>query len=245
MDLRARPWPIAAIAAVALALAAVAGPPLARAESSSLYVNAEDARPSNVTPERLEELATVSAARWHLRVAGLTGTPPGVRDGIQAFGFSSATDADALGVTSVWSRPRYRVKKTKRCQRSRGRRTCRVVRTYVKVGDEVIEKDVQFNTEVPWQPGPAYPSAAEFDLESTILHELGHFANPTRDTHVFGCENSPMIHAISPGEFWRGTDDWLRYGCSASTGPRQRRAVTGPAMRFVVREHRLPAVVER
>jgi hypothetical protein len=50
-----------------------------------------------------------------------------------------------------------------------------------------------------------------------------------------------MIDAISPGEFWRDADDWVRYGCSASSGPKYRPVVpAGPRMRMLVVEHRLP-----
>ena len=105
---------------------------------------------------------------------------------------------------------------------------------------------MQLNPFVPWEQGPAYPTPPEYDLESTVLHELGHFAHPMKDNHVFGCENSPMIDAISPGEYWRDSDEWLRYGCSASTGVRPRLAIpAGPAMRMLHVEHRLPPRFER
>ena len=127
------------------------------------------------------------------------------------------------------------------CTGVKGKRRCRYVTRSVRDGVEVVERDIQLNPFVTWQQGPAYPSNTQYDLESTILHELGHFANPTKDNHVFGCENSPMIDAIAPGEFWRDADDWLRYGCSASPGVRQRMAVpAGPELKMLVVEHRLP-----
>ena len=238
---RTRLLPLAAIAAALLCPA-----PASAANSPSMYVNASDDRPANVDSARLYELADGSAKRWKLSVLGNTGEVPGPRDGTQVLGFSRSIDPKALGVTTVWTRVRYKVKTSRRCRYVNGKRRCTTVRKNVKVGTDVIEKDVQLNPFVSWEQGPAYPAADEYDLESTILHELGHFAHPTIENHVFGCENSPMIDTISPGEFWRDTDEWLRYGCSASTGAKYRPALpAGPALRMLHVEHRLPPVVER
>jgi hypothetical protein len=54
-----------------------------------------------------------------------------------------------------------------------------------------------------------------------------------------------MIESLAPGEYWRDADDWLRIGCSASTGLRPRIAVPAGEMQFQVVEHRLPPVYER
>ena len=239
--LRTRLSPLAVLAA-ALCLAAPAA-----ADSRSLYVNASDDRPAGVDADRLYELADVSGKRWNLKVAGNAGYAPGVRDGSQTFGFSRATNEKALGVTTVWTRTRYVVKTTRRCTRQNGRRRCRTVRRYVRNGVAVVEKDVQLNPFVRWEQGPGYPAPDEYDLESTVLHELGHFANPLKDNHVFGCENSPMIDSIAPGEFWRDADDWLRYGCAGSTTAIvARRALdVGPRLKMLVVERRLPPLVER
>jgi hypothetical protein len=208
-----------------------------------LYVNASDERPQGVDAVRLYDLAESSAKRWKLNVVGNASQEAGLRDGTQVLGFSSRIDPKALGVTSVWTRARYRIKTSHVCARVKGKRRCRKVRRYVRSGTEVVERDTQLNPFVKWEQGPAYPSSTEYDLESTILHELGHFANPTKDNHVFGCEDSPMIASIAPGEFWRDSDDWLRFGCSQSSGPKYRRAVpAAPAMPMLVVEHRLPAV---
>ena len=241
MTLRVRLARIAVLASAAVALAA---PSAARADS--LLVNANDDRPATVSADRLYELADDAATRWHFSVDGNTGARVGARDGTQAAGFSDAIDPKVLGVTTVWTRPHYKLKKTRRCSSVRGRRVCKTTRRYVKTRDEVVEKDVQLNPFVKWQEGPAYPAADEYDLESTILHEFGHFSHPLIDNHVFGCENSPMIASISPGEFWRDSDDWLRYRCSQSTGPRARRTVpAGPALPMLVQEHRLPRSIDR
>jgi hypothetical protein len=231
----------ARLPALAALAAAVCCPAPAAADSNRLYVNAADDRPGTVDSARLYDLADRSAGRWELAVVGNAGDTPGVRDGTQVLGFSSATNPKALGVTTVWTRVRYRVKTSRRCWRKNGKRRCRTVRRNVKVGTSVVEKDVQLNPFVPWQQGPAYPSTQEYDLESTVLHELGHFAHPRIENHVFGCQNSPMINSISPGEFWRDPDEWLRYGCTASTGPKLRLGPAArPRMRMLHVEHRLP-----
>jgi hypothetical protein len=228
--------PLAAIAALLCIAAPQAG------ASDSFYVNASDERPLGVDATRLYDLADQSARHWKLSVAGNAGQEPGVRDGIQVLGFSRKINAKALGVTSVWTRARYKIKSSRVCTRVNGKRRCRDVRRYVRSGTDVVERDTQLNPFVTWQQGPGYPSTAEYDLQSTILHELGHFANPLKDMHVFGCENSPMIASIAPGEFWHASDDWLRFGCSQATGPKFRRALpAGPALPMLVVEHRLPA----
>lgn len=232
----------ACLATLALFAALVAVPVSPAVAADTLFVNAVDDRPAGLDAPRLYDLSESSAQRWKMSVAGNASAEPGVRDSRQVIGFSRAINPKALGVTSVWSRTRYRSKTVRSCTRVRGKKRCRNVRKYVRDGVEVVERDIQLNPFVKWEQGPAYPAADEYDLESTILHEVGHFANPLKDNHVFGCENSPMIDAIAPGEFWRDSDDWLRYGCSASTGPQLRRAMApdGPRMHMLVVEHRLP-----
>lgn len=243
MALRTRLLPLAAIAA---AVAGLTAQPAAAANSNALYVNAADDRPTGVDSERLYELSDFSADRWKLSVRGNHTASPGLKDGTQVIGFSADTNPKALGVTTVWARNRFKLKTSKRCWRQNGKRRCQITKRYVKTGVEVMEKDVQINPFVPWEQGPSYPTPPEYDLESTVLHELGHFANPMKDNHVFGCENTPMIDTIAPGEFWRDADDWLRYGCSASTGIRPKLAApAGPALEFQVVVHRLPPVYER
>ena len=226
-------------------VAALVAAPQANA-ANTLYVNASDDRPADVDAERLYDLSEQSAARWKMAVLGNHGDAPGVRDGTQVIGFSRATNPKALGVTTVWTRARYKLKTAHTCTRVKGKRRCRKVKRYVRSGYEVAERDIQLNPFVKWEQGPGYPANDAYDLESTILHEFGHFANPAKDNHVFACENSPMIDSISPGEFWRDTDEWLRFGCSASTGPLYRIAPpAGPEMPLLVVERQLPPVYER
>ena len=208
-------------------------------------MNTAKDRPAGVDAQRLYGLSDTSASRWNLSVVGNSSASPGLKDGTQVIGFSKSTRPEALGVTTVWSRTHFRLRTTRSCRRVGGRKRCRVVRRYVKDGVEIVEKDIQLNPLVPWEQGPAYPTPPEYDLESTILHEFGHFAHPLKDNHIAGCENTPMIESLAPGEYWRDSDDWLRIGCSASTGIRARIAVPADEMKFQVVEHRLPPVYER
>jgi hypothetical protein len=62
--------------------------------------------------------------------------------------------------------------------------------------------------------GPARPAADEYDLESVVLHELGHMAGNRK--HSRRCMNSPMGLALGMGEWWRTPHDWYRRGCPLS-----------------------------
>jgi len=77
------------------------------------------------------------------------------------------------------------------------------------------ESDVQMNSRSSWFAGPALPGNGDLDLETVLLHELGHsvgLAHQPQD-----CDpSSPMRPVGSPGDYWRGLDE-VRYGepCSA------------------------------
>ena len=59
-----------------------------------------------------------------------------------------------------------------------------------------------------WSAGPDYPALDQIDLESVLLHELGHMAGNKR--HRARCSNSPMIESLGAGEWWRGArDHWF------------------------------------
>ena len=59
---------------------------------------------------------------------------------------------------------------------------CRTMRT--PAGSRIVERDLALLPDVPWAQGPAHPSAEEYDLETVILHELGHWAGNLRHTPV-------------------------------------------------------------
>jgi hypothetical protein len=232
--------PLALIAAL---VACACPTPAAAANSNRLYVNSASDRPATVDASRLYEVSDHSASRWNLSVLGNANVAPGTKDGTQVVGFSKSTNPQALGVTTVWSRTKFKLKTSRRCWRQNGKRRCQTSKRWVKDGVEVVEKDIQLNPFVAWEQGPSYPTPPEYDLESTVLHELGHFAHPLKDNHIFACENSPMIDSISPGEYWRDSDDWLRFGCSSSTG--RLKLAPAQSMRMLHVEHRLPPRYER
>jgi hypothetical protein len=75
------------------------------------------------------------------------------------------------------------------------------VRRYI--GRQIVERDVAIDPEAPWQQGPAYPSFVEFDLETVIAHELGHWAG---NGHRRSCSHL-MTPALDAGDWWRDTTD--------------------------------------
>ena len=72
---------------------------------------------------------------------------------------------------------------------------------YVKRG-KVVESDLALRADESWAQGPDYPALDEVDLESVLLHELGHMAGNKK--HRSRCTNTPMIEALGAGEWWRG-----------------------------------------
>src|SRR5262249_30181790 len=76
----------------------------------------------------------------------------------------------------------------------------------------VIEQDLALNPAEDWAAGPGYPGLSQIDLESVLLHELGHMAGNKRHRAV--CANSPMIAALGAGEWWRGARDHWFDQCS-------------------------------
>ena len=121
-------------------------------------------------------------------------------DGRNGIGFANL-DEGTLGQTNTWSAKVYRRKRS--CRFTSAGRRCRIIRRYV--GKRIVERDTAFDKSVPWQPGPAYPDANQFDLETTMIHELGHWA---RNGHVRDCKASPMIPALDAGDWWRDSTDF-------------------------------------
>jgi hypothetical protein len=55
-----------------------------------------------------------------------------------------------------------------------------------------------------------------FDVESVLIHELGHFARNAR--HAPRCANSPMSVSLAAGEWWRTPRDrWSFCGARAAS----------------------------
>jgi hypothetical protein len=143
--------------------------------------------PLNVSRGRLRTLARTTASRWGLRASRWTTAVAGVRDGRSVAGFSPDVPAGVLGVETDFLR-----------------------------SGRVVERDLALSTEQIWSAGPGYPGLDQIDLESVLLHELGHMAGNKR--HRPQCANSPMIEALGAGEWWRGARDHWFEDCSGIAG---------------------------
>jgi hypothetical protein len=205
---------------------------------SSISINSSANLPPGVDQGRFAALGAAVARGWRIRVAGETDRSAGRRDGVNALGFSPALPPGVLGAYEAWGRRSYAL----RCRRTSAGRRCRRVQR-----DVVHEADVSISTAFNWNQGPRYPTIDEVDLESVLIHEVGHFANP-RARHATGCANSPLVESLSSGEWWRGANDWFRAGCPNSprrpvAGARARGArAAGPEHEFRIVRHIGPAV---
>jgi hypothetical protein len=145
--------------------------------------------PESVDGARFKKLAKTTASRWGLKTLRWTDVEAGKQDGFSVAGFSSSVPSGVLGVQT----------------------------DFVK-GGRVVESDLALRADENWAQGPDYPALDEVDLESVLLHELGHMAGNKK--HRARCANSPMIEALGAGEWWRGSrDKWFgecSTGASAS-----------------------------
>ncbi|MDO8214038.1 hypothetical protein [Conexibacter sp. CPCC 206217] len=156
--------------------------------------------PRNVGAKRFAVLARVAAKRWGLRETGTTVRAPRQGDGRNTVGFARDVPRVALGVTRIRSVRYYR--------RSGG-----VTRI---VGERVVERDLSLALGVPWWVGPGPPPSNQVDLQTVIVHELGHYAG---NDHVRNCTNSPMWTGLRPGEWWYSRSDWFQFGCPNVPSP--------------------------
>ncbi len=157
-------------------------PRFGRRGQVSFYLSSEDF-PDTVDGARFEALAKKAASRWGLKALRWTSAAAGKRDGFSVAGFSDSVPRGVLGVQT----------------------------DYVQRG-KVIERDLSLRAKEDWAPGPGYPALDQIDLESVLLHELGHLAGNKR--HRAGCTNSPMIESLGAGEWWRGARDKWFGDCS-------------------------------
>jgi hypothetical protein len=176
------------------------------------YSLSTDGTPANVGAARWAAVAERSGRRWGLKKVGTAHGRPYVGDGVVEVGWGWLPEG-VLGRETDLYRHYFRRYRTPRwiCNRPPGeRRRCGWGRRKL-IRSRLIDADLVMSRRVVWQPGPAYPSAAEYDLESVVLHEMGHLAGNTR--HAPLCEVTPMVVALAPGEWWRSSGDWNFKGC--------------------------------
>lgn len=177
-------------------------------------------RPAAVALDRWTALVDASARRWGLRAAGEISAAVRFGNYRNEVGFSTRLPHGKLGsmVESVLRRFRL--------VRVCGPRACRVHRKLVS--RRTVDRDVVLDAGTRWEQGPDYPSSQEIDLQSVVIHELGHLAGNGHRRH---CVDSPMVVSIARGEWWRSEDDYSWIGCGGTA----RAAASGAAFDHRVR----------
>ena len=162
------------------------------AAAARFEVSAGADRPRGVTAARFLKLAQRSGAHWGATYLRRTSHRPGVQDGHNVVGFARATSAGAGGQTYCFDGLLH--------QHRRG------------LHEHCAERDILINPRVDWQQGPRYPRFHEYDLETVLLHEFGHFSGwwPREGRR---CTNSPMASPLYNGEWWRSRRDYHWRGC--------------------------------
>jgi hypothetical protein len=193
------------------------------------------AAPVDVDPDRFVALVRGVARRWDITTGGVSWRTfrfahPDGRNGI---GFARLPEG-TLGQTNTWTARVYR--RARSCRWTSTGRHCRMVRRYL--GRRIVERDTALERDVAWQQGPEYPDAAEYDLESVIIHELGHWA---RNKHARDCSASPMIPALDSGDWWRDPSDFHFGDCAVKA--RAATAEPSSTRRTLTRDVTLPASV--
>jgi hypothetical protein len=187
-------------------LARAAIPQRIGTSNHALFVLALGKGSPAVSRSRLVALVRNSARRWRLDARGPVDRVPRLGDGHSDVGFAGAlVSSGALATTTLLRQSYVRVRRV--CSAG----SCRTART--PAGTRVVERDLALRPDLPWAAGPAYPTADEIDLETVLLHELGHYAGNLRHTPV-GCHNTPMVKALGPGEWWRSPTDWHYDACA-------------------------------
>lgn len=71
-----------------------------------------------------------------------------------------------------------------------------------------------FRSDVPWEAGPEHPDLNHVDLETAVIHELGHAAANRRHS-AMGCNDTPMVVGLANGQWWRSRQDYSYRKCDA------------------------------
>lgn len=171
--------------------------------------------PPGVTKTRFVALVHAAGVRWGLPYKGTTRRSPLRADGRSTVGFARGLPVAALGLTEI--------------QLVAYRRAGRIV------ARRVVEQDTYLRFDAPWVPGPARPDAWHVDLETVILHELGHYAG--NRGHAHNCRDTPMWVGLRSGDWWRSPTDWFQHGCGTAIAARSAVAEGSTPQRLLVRVH--------
>ena len=149
-----------------------------------------------------------SARRWRLDARGPVKRVPRLGDGHDDVGFAAAlVSQGALGTTTLLRQNYVRVRRVCAASGLPHDRVRRPARASSSATSRCCPT-------CPGQQGPAHPTSEEYDLETVVLHELGHWAGNLRHTPV-GCHDTPMVKGLGPGEWWRSSSDWHYDACGA------------------------------
>jgi hypothetical protein len=140
--------------------------------------------PAGLDGLRFQSIAKTAAARWGLHALTWTSLKAGRRDGFDVVGFAKKMPTGDIGLET----------------------------DYAKHG-RVVEQDLTLRASANWNAGPGYPALDQVDLQSVLLHELGHMAGVKK--HQKRCTDSPMIESLGTGEWWRGPKDYFFANCTA------------------------------
>jgi hypothetical protein len=187
------------------------------------YSVSTDGTPPTVGAGRWAAIARRSGSRWGMRQVGTAYGRPYSGDGSVEVGWGWLPRR-SLGLETDRYRYIYKVLRRPRwiCNRfPDGRRSCRWGRRKL-VRSRLVDADLIMNRGVWWQPGPAYPSDAEIDLETVVLHEMGHLAGNAG--HARRCRTTPMVESLATGEWWRSSGDWYFKECGFDPAVSGRRA---------------------
>jgi hypothetical protein len=180
---------------------------LGRRRPGLRYVVSLAGRPSGVSRGRWQALTRVAGRRWGMRHRYDTNARVRRGDGVVSVGFGRVP-AGALGVQDDRFVERWRAAFT-RCD---ARRCVRYPRRFL--GRRLVDQDVTIRDRgVRWQAGPTLPGPQEYDLESVLVHEMGHLAG--NKGHAPACAATPMTEGLANGDWWRSPTDFSFRACSA------------------------------
>jgi hypothetical protein len=193
--------------------------------------------PPEVDPIRYRALATAAGTRWGLPLTGTMAAPARTGDGRDSVGFSRHVPANVLGITIADISDTFAARRVCRRVVRQGRATRSCVRRRGRLLDErVRERDTLLTLiDTPWVDGPELPTLKHWDLQTVLLHELGHYAgNP----HSPKCNDSPMWSGLLDGDWWHTVADTRHTGCPVATGSARAAAMDrAPRMLYVVHRH--------